>query len=102
MSRGHLAPLCPWIVGRSTAVSASMVRTRNKILPEEEMCCPVEWRNMSVADWCWWCFSLGMVKGRQKVELSSVPKWKMEVLEQIEGFWLLMQFDLYWSEKGNG
>ena len=89
-------------MGRSTAVSASMVRTRNKILPEEEMCCPVEWRNMSVAAWC--CFSLEMVKGRQEMELSSVQKWKMEVLEQIEGFWLLMleEFDLYWSEKGNG
>ena len=66
------------------------------------MCCSVEWRNVSVADWC--CFSLEMVKGRQKMELSSVPKWKMEVLEQIEGFWLLMleEFDFYWSEKGNG
>ena len=83
-----------------------MVRTRwrNKILPEEEMCCPVEWRNMSVADWCWWCFSLEMVKGRQKMELSSVQKWKMEVLEQIEGFWLLMheEFDFHWLEIGNG
>ena len=77
-------------------------RWRNKILPEEEMCCPVEWRNVSVADWC--CFSLEMVRGRQEMELSPVPKWKMEVLEQIEGFWLLMleEFDLYWSEKGNG
>ena len=51
-------------------------------------------------DWC--CFSLEMVKGRQEMELSSVQKWKMEVLEQIEGFWLLMQFDFHWLEKGNG
>ena len=38
------------------------------------------------------------------MELSSVQKWKMEVLEQIEGFWLLMheEFDLNWLEKGNG